>query len=479
VSAYTSLDALGLVERIQAGQASAQSTLEECLREIEQRNPALNALLSVDAQRARARARELDQARAKGAPCGPLHGVPVVLKSNLCYPGAESNCGSKLLAGWSAPYCATAVERLLAADALIVGMANMDEFAFGSSGENSAYGPTRHPQDPERAPGGSSSGSAVAVASGMVPIALGSDTGGSVRQPAGLCGIMGFKPTYGRISRYGLVAFGSSLDQISPFARSVRDLVCVLAVLSGRDARDATCLDEEPLAIELDAEQSLQGWRVGVPRECFEAGLEPGVRSALEAALARWEQLGATLVELSLPHTQYAIATYYIVAAAEAASNLARFDGVRYGVRAGGSGSLAAMMAATRERGFGAEAKRRILLGTYVLSAGYHEAWYKRALRARGLIAQDFEQAFEHCDVLVTPTSPTTAFRLGEKSADPLAMYLADVLTVPASLAGIPALSMDCGRSQGLPVGMQILAPRRAEARLLRAASAFEKRTVR
>lgn len=478
MSAYSSLDALGLVARIQRGEASAASTLEECLQHIERRNPALNAILSVDSARARERARALDQARARGERCGALHGVPLVLKSNLCYQGAETNCASRVLQGWSAPYHATAVERLLAADAIIVGMANMDEFAFGSSGENSAYGPTRHPQDPERAPGGSSSGSAVAVAAGMVPIALGSDTGGSVRQPAGLCGILGFKPSYGRISRYGLVAFGSSLDQISPFARSVRDLAGVLAVLSGRDAHDATSLDEEPLVVELEAQQTMQGWRVGVPRECFDAGLEPGVRSALEAALQGWERLGATLVELSLPHTQYAIATYYIVAAAEAASNLARFDGVRYGVRAPGSGSLASMMAATRERGFGAEAKRRILLGTYVLSAGYHDAWYKRALRARALIAQDFEQAFEHCDVLVTPTSPTTAFRLGEKSADPLAMYLADVLTVPASLAGIPALSMDCGRSQGLPVGMQILAPMRADARLLRAAQAFESQAI-
>jgi aspartyl-tRNA(Asn)/glutamyl-tRNA(Gln) amidotransferase subunit A len=463
------------------GATSAEANLRECLERIEALNPKLQAFHSVAAQPSLARARELDALLKAGAQPGPLHGVPVALKSNLCASGHETNCGSRLLAGWQPPYTARALERLLDAGAILVGMTHMDEFGFGSSGENSGYATSRNPHDPERTAGGSSSGSAVAVASGMVPLALGSDTGGSVRQPAALCGIAGFKPSYGRIPRHGLVAFGSSLDCISPLARSVTDLECAMEVLSGHDALDATSIEEPPL-LRIASDGGLEGWRIGVPRECFEAqaasGLDPGVRAAVEAALVRFEQLGAQCVEISLPHLRHAIATYYIIACAEAASNLARFDGVRYGVRHTAGSSLAAMMSATRERGFGAEVKRRVLLGTFVLSAGYHEAWYQRAQRVRARIAQDFEQAFEHCEVLVTPTTPSTAFRLGEKSSDPLAMYLSDVLTVPANLAGIPALSIDCGRTQGLPVGMQILGPARSDARVLRAGRAFERKNA-
>lgn len=459
---------------ILAGSTSAEANLRECLARIEALHPKLQAFHSIAAQASLARARELDARWKSGAEPGALHGVPVALKSNLCASGHETNCGSRLLAGWQAPYTARAVERLLEAGAILVGMTHMDEFGFGSSGENSAFATPRNPHDPERTAGGSSSGSAVAVASGMVPLALGSDTGGSVRQPAALCGIAGFKPSYGRIPRHGLVAFGSSLDCISPFARSVGDLECAMEVLSGHDACDATSIEEPPL-LRIADDGGLEGWRIGVPRECFEAGLDAELRAALEAALRRLEQLGAQCVEVSLPHLGHAIATYYIIACAEASSNLARFDGVRYGVRHTAGSSLAAMMSATRERGFGAEVKRRVLLGTFVLSAGYHEAWYQRAQRVRALIARDFEQAFEHCEVLVTPTTPTAAFRLGERSSDPLAMYLSDVLTVPANLAGIPALSVDCGRARGLPVGLQILGPVRADARVLRAGRAFER----
>ncbi|MFM7282925.1 MAG: Asp-tRNA(Asn)/Glu-tRNA(Gln) amidotransferase subunit GatA [Planctomycetia bacterium] len=463
--------------RIAAGATSAEANLRECLARIEALNPKLQAFHSVAAESSLKRARELDAFLKSGAQPGALHGVPVALKSNLCASGHETNCGSRLLAGWQAPYTARAVERLLDAGAILVGMTHMDEFGFGSSGENSGYATARNPHDPERTAGGSSSGSAVAVASGMVPLALGSDTGGSVRQPAALCGIAGFKPSYGRIPRHGLVAFGSSLDCISPFARSVGDLECAMEVLSGHDASDATSIEEPPL-VRIESSADLSGWRIGVPRECFEAGLEAGLRTALDGALRRFESLGARCVEVSLPHLRHAIATYYIIACAEASSNLARFDGVRYGVRHTAGSSLAAMMSATRERGFGAEVKRRVLLGTFVLSAGYHEAWYQRAQRVRARIAQDFEQAFEQCEVLVTPTTPSTAFRLGEKSSDPLAMYLSDVLTVPANLAGIPALSIDCGRTQGLPVGMQILGPARADARVLRAGRVFERKNA-
>jgi len=478
VSGYAELDASGLQAEIASGRRSAAQTVGECFAKIEALDGELGVFLSTERARAEARALEIDRALARGEPAGALCGVPLALKSNMCLEGFESNCGSRILQGWRAPYTATFVQRLLDAGAIPVGMTNMDEFAMGSSSENSAFRVSRNPWAREYTPGGSSSGSAVAVAAGIVPLALGSDTGGSVRQPAALCGIHGFKPTWGRVSRYGLVAFGSSLDQVSPFARSVRDLELVMNLISGRDARDATCLDEDALLPILpDDERSLAGVRIGVPREYLPQGMHPAVAGAVRGALEVLRGLGAEIRELSLPHTEYAIPCYYVIATAEASSNLARFDGVRYGLRVAGPGSLQGMFAATRGAGFGAEVKRRILLGTYVLSAGYHDEWYGRALQVRSLIARDFERAFEEVDVVAGPTSPTPAFRLGERAADPLAMYLADALTVPASLAGLPAISTPCGFSESaprLPIGLQLIGPARADARVLRVARAFE-----
>lgn len=458
------------------GARSVRATLEETLEALEAADEALGAVAGLARDSARRRADVLDAARAHGFPCGPLFGVPVLLKSNLCYAGHESNCGSRLLAGYRSPFTATVVERLLDAGAVVVGHAHMDEFAMGSSGENSAYRATRNPWDPARVPGGSSSGCAAAVAARLVPLALGSDTGGSVRQPAALCGISGFKPSYGRFSRHGLVAFGSSLDQVGPLATSVADLELVLEALSGLDVRDATTLPGPPLA--RGTRSSLEGLRVGVPREYLGAGLDPRVREVIEGALETLVAAGAVRVPLELPGTELAIATYYVVATAEAASNLARFDGVRYGVRVEGDGSLAAMMGATRARGLGAEVKRRILLGTFVLSHGFQEAWYGHATAHRAALAAEFRAAFERVDVIVGPTTPAPAFRLGEKHADPLAMYLADALTVPASLAGLPAVSVPAGfvreDEHDLPVGLQWLGPAGGDAELLAAARLFQ-----
>jgi aspartyl-tRNA(Asn)/glutamyl-tRNA(Gln) amidotransferase subunit A len=472
-------DGVALAARIAKGELSARRAAEAAFERLERVEPTLHAFLTVDREGALRRADELDARRERGESPGPLHGVPIALKANMCFAGVESNCASKILAGYRAPYTATFVQRLVDAGANPIGMTNMDEFAMGSSSENSAFGASSNPWDATRTPGGSSSGSAAAVAAGVVPIALGSDTGGSVRQPAALCGIHGFKPTYGRISRYGLIAFGSSLDQVSPFARSVRDLELVTHLMSGADARDSTCLEEPALNLESG---DVRGLRIGVPREHFPVTLPAEIRAASEAALATFESLGATLVPVSLPHTSLAIPTYYVVATAEASSNLGRFDGVRYGARTEGSGSLQSMFAATREAGFGPEVKRRILLGTYVLSAGYYDAWYGRALKVRALLRTDFESAFEDVDVLVGPTSPEVAFRLGEKSDDPVAMYLSDVLTVPVNLAGIPAISVPCGHvaveGARLPIGLQIAGPRRADARVLRVARAFEAATT-
>jgi aspartyl-tRNA(Asn)/glutamyl-tRNA(Gln) amidotransferase subunit A len=482
VSLYEELDATALRNAIQKGERSARQTILEAFERIDALDPALHVFLNTQRQAALARAGELDQRLAAGEKPGALFGVPVALKANMCLAGVETNCGSRILAGYRPPYTATFVQRLLDAGAIVVGMANMDEFAMGSSSENSAFGPTRNPWDPSRSPGGSSSGSAVAVAAGMVPLALGSDTGGSVRQPAALCGIYGFKPTYGRVSRFGLIAFGSSLDQVSPFARSTRDVELAMSVISGVDESDATCFPEPPLEAESAPDPaSLAGLRVGVPKEYFPDVLARDVRERCEAAIQRLADLGAQIVETSLPHTQYAIPTYYVVATAEASSNLARYDGVRYGLRVDGDGTLQGMFAATREKGFGPEVKRRILLGTYVLSAGYYDAWYGRALKVRALLRRDFEQAFEKVDVIVGPTSPTAAFRLGEKADDPVAMYLCDILTTPVSLAGIPGLSVPVGfvedGGKKLPVGMQIVGPWKGDARVLRVARAYEMAT--
>jgi len=392
--------------------------------------------------------------------------------------GEPATCASRILEGFVSPYDAGVVERLQAGGALIVGRTNMDEFAMGSSTESSIYGPSHNPWDETRACGGSSGGSAAAVAAGLVPLALGSDTGGSIRQPASFCGVVGLKPTYGRVSRWGLVAFASSLDQIGPFGRRVVDCALALEVIAGHDARDSTSLPEPVPALVSRLDGDVSGLVIGLPREYFvEEGVDPGVLARVREAIAVLEGAGARFVEISLPHTTYTIATYYLIATAEASSNLARFDGVRYGRRAEKVDDLADLYERSRSEGFGTEVKRRILLGTYVLSAGYYDAYYGKAQKVRTLIRQDFDRAFERCDLILTPTSPETAFRLGAKSDDPLSMYLSDVYTVSANLAGLPGLSLPCGSSGGMPVGLQLLGKPLDEATILRVGDAFERRT--
>lgn len=406
---------------------------------------------------------------------GVLAGMPVVVKDNICTLEFTTTCGSKILEGYRSPFDATAIVRLKGAGALIAGKTNCDEFAMGSSTEHSAYGRTNHPLDPARVPGGSSGGSAALVAAGAVPAALGSETGGSVRQPAAFCGVVGIKPTYGRVSRYGLVAFGSSLDQIGVFGNTVAEAGRVLSVISGRDPLDSTCEDRDPVSLPAPP-ADLAGTVIGIPGEYFPKHLDPGVRRACERAMQRLTDLGASLREVSLPHTQYAIPTYYIVAPAEASSNLARYDGVRYGPRPDGVVDVQALYRSTRGRGFGPEVRRRILVGTYVLSSGYYDAYYRRAQRMRGLIVQDFRHVFEQgVDLIFTPATPTPAFQAGEMMDDPVAMYLADIFTVTANLAGLPALTLPIGRVQGLPVGGQLIAPAFAEARMLQAAIMLER----
>ena len=412
-------DATLLVERSRAGEVRVADTVDAALERIAAWDPSVRAFSRVDAEEARRRAAKLDRARSAGRPLGPLFGVPVAVKSNLCIRGRETHCGSRLLAGYRPPYTAAVVERLLAADAIVLGHTHMDEFGMGSSGENSGFDVSTNPWDATRSAGGSSSGSAAAVAAGFAPLALGSDTGGSVRQPASFCGVSGLKPTYGRVSRYGLIAYGSSLDQVGPLACSVRDLQRAFGVLAGPDPRDATSEPSAPDAACLEAPLELAGRRIGVPRELFGEALDDGVRGLVESALAEFEGLGAELVDVSLPHVEHAVATYYVVATAEASSNLARFEGVRFGRRAAGDGTLAGMMAATREAGFGEEVKRRILLGTFVLSSGYSEAWYGRAQRVRELLARDFEHVFGAVDLLAGPTAPTPAFALGRARGGP------------------------------------------------------------
>ncbi len=475
-----SLDACALAASFRRGETTAEQNVRAAYERIDELDMNLHAFARLERDRALSLAAEVDREQAKGIAQGPLAGVPIALKANMCWRGVEAHCGSKILAGYKPPYTATFVQRLLDAGAIPLGMTNMDEFAMGSSGENSAFGVARNPWDTSRSPGGSSSGSATAVASGMVAAALGSDTGGSVRQPAAFCGIAGFKPTYGRVSRFGLIAFGSSLDQVSPFARSVRDIELVMHVISGVDAADSTSAQLPPLEAD-PSEADLQGLRIGLPVEYFPKELAANVRGVLDAAKASFAALGAELVEVRLPHTEHAIPTYYVVATAEASSNLARYDGIRYGLRVEGDGSLQGMFAATRAAGFGAEVQRRILLGTYVLSSGYYDAWYNRALRVRRLLRQDFERAFEKVDLIIGPTAPTPAFRLGEKTSDPVAMYLSDVMTAPTSLAGLPGLSIPCGfvNEDGtqLPIGLQIIGPALGDARVLHAGRLFEAAT--
>ncbi|HXG61140.1 MAG TPA: Asp-tRNA(Asn)/Glu-tRNA(Gln) amidotransferase subunit GatA [Planctomycetota bacterium] len=469
-------DAFALRQDIVSGKVRAAGALERFLERIERADGRVRAFLTVTAEAARAQARRVDEKIARGEPVGPLAGIPVAVKDNICTADARTTCASRILENYVPPYDATVVRRLRAADAVIVGKTNLDEFAMGSSTENSAFFPTRNPWDLERVPGGSSGGSAAAVAAGMALLALGSDTGGSIRQPAALTGTVGFKPTYGRVSRYGLVAFASSLDQIGPFARTVRDAALLAQVLSGHDPLDSTSVDRPVPDFVGDLERPADGLRLGIPKEYFGPGLDPEVRLAVERAIARMEAAGARRVEVSLPLTEYAIAAYYVVAPCEASSNLARYDGVHYGYRARGGEDVIALISRSRGEGFGPEVTRRILLGTFALSSGYYEAYYNRALKVRRRIREDFDRAFERCDVLVGPTSPTPAFPLGAKAADPLAMYLCDVYTVATNLAGLPGISIPCGRtSAGLPVGLQIQGRAFDDLGVLQAARAFER----
>jgi aspartyl-tRNA(Asn)/glutamyl-tRNA(Gln) amidotransferase subunit A len=468
-------DATAIVRAVAMREVSAEEVATAHLDRIAARDEPLGAYLHVTRERALQSARRVDAAVAAGARL-PLAGVPVAVKDILHVAGVPTTCGSRILEGYPPPFTATAVERLEAAGAVVLGKTNMDEFAMGSSTENSAYRPTRNPWDPSRVPGGSSGGSAAAVAAGLATLALGTDTGGSIRQPAALCGVVGLKPTYGRVSRYGVVAFASSLDQVGPLARTVEDVALLASVISGRDPRDATSADVPAAGVREGLEAGARGLRVGVPWAFLE-GLEAPVAASFREALRTLEAAGATTVDVALPHLPHAIATYYIVATAEASSNLARYDGVRYGLRAPGRHDLRALYGETRDRGFGPEVKRRIILGTFVLSSGYKDAYYLRAQKVRTLIRRDFEAAYAACDVIAMPTTPTPAFRLGEKTADPLQMYLADVFTVPANLAGLPGLSVPAGLVGGLPVGLQLLGRPFDEATLLRAGHAYQQAT--
>jgi aspartyl-tRNA(Asn)/glutamyl-tRNA(Gln) amidotransferase subunit A len=462
-------------EALRAGQVSAVDLAKAYLARIEAVEPRLHAFVTVTADRARAQARAADARRAAGEDA-PLLGLPIALKDVLCTAGVRTTCSSRILEGFVPPYNATVVERLEAAGAVTLGKTNMDEFAMGSSTENSAFYPTRNPWDLDRVPGGSSGGSAAVVGAWAAPAALGSDTGGSIRQPAALCGVVGMKPTYGRISRFGLIAFASSLDQIGPFARTAADCALLLGVLAGHDPRDATSLPEPVPDYLAQLDGDLRGLRVGVPREYFGAGMEPGVDTAVRAAIDQLAALGASVGEVSLPHTEYGVAVYYLIAPAEASANLARYDGVKYGYAAPAPTLLEAYMR-TRDQGFGPEVKRRIMLGTYALSTGYYDAYYLKAQKVRTLIKGDFDRAFEQYDVLAAPTSPTVAFRLGERVEDPLAMYLSDVCTIPVNLAGLPGISVPCGFADGLPVGLQLITPPLEEGRLFQVAHRYQQAT--
>lgn len=481
-----------VLNRISSGETTARAVVESAVEAAEKLNDTLNAFLEIDRTGALKRAAAIDEAlktQSRTAPAGaasdvalepqshgaPLIGVPIAVKDNICVRGLQTSCGSKILGDYQAPYNATVIERLLEAGAVVIGKTNCDEFAMGSSTENSAFGAVKNPWDMARVPGGSSGGSAVAVAAGIVPAALGSDTGGSVRQPASLCGVVGLKPTYGRNSRYGLVAFASSLDQVGIFGRSVRDVATVLGVIAGRDDHDATTADVPVPDYVAGLKRDVKGARIGFPSSLFGEGLDTGVRKAVEGAVDAYRELGAEIIDIELPHAKYCVAVYYIIATAEASSNLARYDGVRYGFRAEDAPELRQMYRRTRDEGFGPEVKRRIMLGTYVLSSGYYEAYYAKAQQVRALLKNDFRRAFESCEAIITPTSPTPAFLIGEKVDDPLAMYLNDVYTVTANLAGVPGMNVPCGlSSDGLPIGFQLLGPYWSEPTLLNLGHAYE-----
>jgi aspartyl-tRNA(Asn)/glutamyl-tRNA(Gln) amidotransferase subunit A len=460
---------------VQERKTTATSLAEAFYSKIEKDDPQIGAYLILSKERALAKAAEIDALAAKGEMLPPLAGVPVGIKDVMVTRGVRTTAGSKILGNYMPPYDCTAVARMEAAGAVVLGKLNCDEFAMGSSNENSAWHPVRNPRDLSRVPGGSSGGSAAAVAADMAVAALGSDTGGSIRQPASFCGVVGLMPTYGRVSRYGLIAFASSLDRIGPLTKSVKDAAIVLRTIAGRDPMDSTSAEVPVPDYVAELEKPVRGLKLGVAKEYFGEGLDAEVRKSVEAAIQTLAKVDCEIVPVSLPHTQYAIPTYYIVATAEASSNLARFDGVRYGYRARDAHTLSEMYRQTRDQGFGREVKRRIMLGTYALSAGYYDAYYLKAQRVRTLLARDFEEAFRKVDAIVTPTSPTAAFKLGEKMDDPLSMYLADIFTVTADLAGIPGISVPCGETkENLPVGLQILGKHFDEATILRIAHAYE-----
>lgn len=465
----------GIRDGISNGETTARQVTERYVKRIDEQDARIHAFLSVDRDYAITHAGRIDDRKSRGETLPPMAGVPVAIKDVLTLEGFPATAGSKILEGYRPPYTATAVKKLADAGAVFLGKLNCDEFAMGSSNENSAYGAVHNPHDLDRVPGGSSGGSAAAVAAGMAVATLGTDTGGSIRQPASFCGVVGVLPTYGRVSRYGLIAFASSLDRIGPFAANIRDAATVLRVIAGHDPMDAT---SSPLPVPdytADLDTGVRGMTLGVPAEYFAERLDPEVRTAIESGIERLRAAGAEIRQISLPHTRYAIPAYYVIATAEASANLARFDGVRYGLRAPQSDTLAAMYRRTRDLGFGAEVKRRILLGTYVLSHGYYDAYYRKAQQVRRLLADDFLRAFKDVDAILTPTAPTPAFRIGEKSDDPVAMYLADIYTVTASLAGICGVSVPCGKSrEGLPIGMQILGRHFDEGTVFRVGQALE-----
>lgn len=459
-------------------EVTAREVLAAFLKRIAQVEDKIQAYMAVTGREALSQANRTDRLRREEARLGPLAGIPLAVKDVICTQGIPTTCSSKILNGFVPPYEATVMKRLCRAGMVLLGKTNMDEFAMGSSTENSGYKVTQNPWDLSRVPGGSSGGSAAAVAADLCAGALGSDTGGSIRQPAAFCGIVGLKPTYGRVSRYGLVAFASSLDQIGPMTKDVRDAAILLNVIGGHDPCDSTSVDVPVPDYTAALGREVRNLRIGIPDEYFVKGMDPEVEGAIRQAITVMESLGAKAERISLPHTEYAVATYYLVATAEASSNLARYDGVKYGIRAPESKDLLVMYTKTRQKGFGAEVKRRIMLGTYALSAGYYDAYYLKALKVRTLIRKDFEEAFKRCEVILTPTAPTAAFRLGEKTDDPLTMYLSDIFTISANLAGIPGISFPCGFTQaGLPIGLQLLGKPLGEETLLQVAFAYEQAT--
>ncbi len=472
------MTACEMLEALRRRELSALDLARACLERIGRLDGKVKAFISVRPDEALARAKSVDDRRARGDALGPLAGLPVAVKDNICTRGWETTCASKILRHFKPPYDAAVIERLAAADAIVLGKANLDEFAFGSSTENSAFFPTHNPWDLTRVPGGSSGGSIAAVAAGMAPLALGSETGGSVRQPASFCGVTGLKPTYGRVSRYGLIAFGSSLDQVAPCARDARDVALLLGAIAGHDRRDSTSSPADVPDYLAALDQPLGRMRLGIPREYFIPGLATDVEARVREAAETFRSLGCEVRDISLSDPKYGVSAYYVIATAEASSNLARFDGVHYGHRTAEKTDLVGLYARTREEGFGDEVKRRIMLGTYALSSGYYDAYYLKAAKVRRLVAEGFRRAFEEVDAVLCPTSPTTAFKAGERTEDPLEMYLADIFTIPANMAGIPGISIPCGfDGQGLPVGLQLMAPALEESRLLRLAHAYQSAT--